>query len=138
MAPLDGPARSRARVVLEIPDHVLAVDTHDVREGGRDVHRCGPKDTPDYLVETHWYRIAEPDFACFTETLDIGPERLSTSLIAYMLVPDGAGTRLTVHVDIVSYAGAEAIPEHQAGWTSALDRLTRMVAEGQLGTEVTA
>lgn len=113
-------------------DHVLSVEMHAVREGGRDVHRCGPKHAPDYLVETHWYRLAGPVFACFTETLDIGPDRLSTSLITYTLEQEGSDTRLLVHVDIVSYAGAEAIPEHQAGWTSALDRLVRMVKDGRL------
>ncbi|MEM0946368.1 MAG: SRPBCC domain-containing protein [Pseudomonadota bacterium] len=112
-------------------DHVLHVDKHDVREGGRDRHRCGPKDAPDYTVETHWYRLVEPAFACFTETLDIGPERLSTSLVTYAVQPADTGTRLIVEVSIVSYAGDEAIPEHEAGWTSALDRLVALVAGGQ-------
>ena len=107
-------------------DHVLVLDAHDLREGGRDRHCCGPADAPEYIVDTHWYHRAGPEAACFTETLVAGGQRLSVSLVSYGLSDTGAGTDLVVDVTVASLAGEDITKDHEEGWTSALGRLARI------------
>ncbi|MCH2164046.1 MAG: hypothetical protein MK098_05265 [Marinovum sp.] len=51
-------------------DHILVLDRHDLRPGGTDLHRCGPKENPEFTVE-NTFHLAEPDMACFCECLDV-------------------------------------------------------------------
>ena len=104
-------------------DDTLVVDKSDLREGGQDRHRCGPSDAPDYVVDTTWYRLVAPDAACFTETVRAGGETFSTSLVTYGLAKTDAGVDLTIELTVTSFAGPEAIAEHEDGWASALARL---------------
>ena len=104
-------------------DHVLHLETADLREDGQERHRCGPKDNPEYIVDTRWYKIAGPTCAAFTEMLTFGGERVSVSLVTYDLNPTADGTSLDIGVTVTSFEGPEMIAEHEAGWTSALDRL---------------
>ncbi|MGX9357279.1 SRPBCC domain-containing protein [Roseobacteraceae bacterium S113] len=108
---------------------VLHVDVHDLQEGGRDLHRCGPKDAPAYEVETCWYRLAAPELACFSETVIAEQTRYSASMITYGLSQTPGGTALTIDVHVSSFSGPEGIADHQDGWTAAVENLTRMVAE---------
>lgn len=104
-------------------DDVLILESHDLREGGRDLHRCGPSDAPAYTVETVWFRLLAPDLACFSETVDAGGMRIATSLVTYGLAPTASGSTLIVDVYVSSFVGTEALADFEAGWTSALDRL---------------
>ena len=108
---------------------VLVMEKNDLRDDGREVHRCGPADDPMFTVDTRWYRLAAPADACFTETLTFQGARAFTSLVTYHLAADGAGSTLDVHVAVTSFDGDEVFGEVEAGWTSALDRLqARLVA----------
>lgn len=107
-------------------DHQLFVDAADLREGGQDRHRCGPVEAPEYVVDTTWYRLSAPTAACFTETVRAAGQTFSTSLVTYGLTPSDAGTQLTISLTIASFAGRDAIAEHEDGWTSALSRLKRL------------
>lgn len=113
------------------PDHVLHLDKADLRENGQERHRCGPKEAPDYCVDTHWYKLSSPDVATFTEALEFGGERVSVSLVSYDLSASDTGTDLIVTVAVTSFEGPEMIDEHKTGWTSALDRLVTDVAAGK-------
>lgn len=106
-------------------DHVLVSDTADLRGGGNEVHRCGPKDDPEYVVHTYWYRLDAPAFACFTETLEFSGMLGATSLVTYDIEGDGEGTTLTVYVTVSSFTGEDMVPDFKEGWTSGLDRLVR-------------
>lgn len=108
-------------------DDVLLMDYHDIQEGGRDQHRCGPKENPAYTVQTDWFRIDGPGFACFTETVDAEGMRIATSLVTYALASKTGGTELLVDVYVSSFVGPEALPDFEAGWTSALARLTKII-----------
>jgi uncharacterized protein YndB with AHSA1/START domain len=123
---------ARARELWGAPsdDHVLHVDATDLRVDGQDLHRCGPKDAPDYTVATRWYRLDGPEAACFTETVEAGGARIATSLVSYGLAAEGKGTRLTVEVATSSFVGPEALDDFEAGWTSGLNRLDRLVTDG--------
>ena len=116
---------ARTRWGAPSDDAVLILTESDLREGGRDHHRCGPAEAPHFEVSTRWYRLAAPDLACFTETIEAGGEIHATCLVTYVLTGDGAGTALTVVVAVSSFSGEETIADVEAGWTSALDRLAR-------------
>ena len=104
---------------------VLEIDKADLREDGEDRHRCGPKDNPEFIVDTRWYRLAGPDVAAFTETLIFQGQRASVSLVSYALTGDDANSAVTIEVSVTSFEGPEMIGEHEHGWTGALDRLQR-------------
>ncbi len=104
-------------------DTVLIVESADVRVGGQDRHRCGPADAPEFLVDTRWYDLAEPERAVFTETLIFGGEAAFTSLVTYSLEQDGSGTKLSLTVAVSSFSGPEALAEIQQGWHGGLENL---------------
>ena len=108
-------------------DHVLVVDSHDVRVGGTDTHRCGPKDNPEFEVETRWYHIDAPNRACFTENLVVGGKALSVSLVTYTVAASDKGAHLNVDVSVSSHIGPEMLDEYQAGWTSGFNRLMKLI-----------
>lgn len=108
---------------------VLTMENADTREGGRERHRCGPAEAPDFLVETRWYRLAGPDMAVFTETLFVGDDRIFTSLVTYGVSAFGDGAVLNVTVAVSSFTGPEAFDEIEAGWTGGLANLDALVAK---------
>lgn len=106
---------------------VLVVDTADVRVGGQDRHRCGPADAPEFVVDTRWYDLAQPERAVFTETLVIGGEAVCTSLVTYSLTASSDGTDLSVTVAVSSFSGPDTLEEFRHGWGGGLDNLERHV-----------
>lgn len=108
---------------------VLILDKADLREGGQERHRCGPKEAPDFIVDTHWYHLDAPERACYTETLTIGDARLAVSLVTYRLAAADAGCHLTVDVAVSSMTDDPVTEDFHGGWTSGLDRLERMIAD---------
>ncbi len=113
-------------------EHVLTLVTSDVVEGGFDQHRCGPKNNPDFVVDTRWYRLDAPHTAAFTERLHAGEGSWSVSLVGYELTPATGGTDLKIDVSVLSFEGPEMVGEHEGGWTSALGRMEAMIADGRL------
>ena len=113
-------------------DAVLVLDTADLREGGQERHRCGPADNPEFTVDTHWYHIEAPIRACFTETVTAGGQRFAVSLVTYTLEGTDSATTLTADVAVASMTGEDMQGDFHSGWTSGLDRLERLIAEGTL------
>ena len=110
------------------PSMVLTVDTIDTRVGGIERHHCGPKDNPEFEVETRWYDLTMPERAVFTETLIFGGEAVATSLVTYALSVSGDGTTLDVTVAASSFSGPETLDEMKAGWAGGLDLLVSYAA----------
>lgn len=108
---------------------VLVMDKADVRVGGQDMHRCGPKDAPDFEIATRWYDLTAPERAVFTETLLVGGASIFTSLITYGLVAEAEGTALSITVAVSSFAGPEALEEVATGWDGGLANLVRHCAK---------
>ncbi|MCI5112248.1 MAG: SRPBCC domain-containing protein [Marivita sp.] len=125
---------SKSRELWGAPsdDAVLVLETTDLREGGQERHRCGPADNPEFTVDTHWYHIDAPTRACFTETVIAGGQRFGVSLVTYVLAPDDPATTLTVDVAVASMTGEDMQGDFDAGWTSGLDRLERLIRSGEL------
>lgn len=111
------------------PDMPLVAELSDLREGGQDRLRFGPEDAPEFIVETRWYRLAAPQRAVFTETLLAGGAAMFTSLVTYVLEPNGAETDLHLTVAVSSFEGADALEEVKAGWDGGLANLEQYVAD---------
>ena len=113
-------------------DVVLIMDVADLREGGQERHRCGPADNPEFVVDTHWYHLDTPKSACFSETVSAGGTRFGVSLVTYALTGAETGSVLTVDVAVASMTGEDMVGDFEEGWTSGLNRLTRMIEDGTL------
>lgn len=107
---------------------MLVTDYADVQVGGQDQHRFGPKDAPEFVVQTRWYDLAAPARAVFTETLIFGDAAVCTSLVTYALEADGAQTKLAITVAVSSFSGAEALDEVAQGWVGGIDNLESYAA----------
>lgn len=105
---------------------VLEVDKTDFRVGGHEMHRCGPKEAPEFTVDTRWYRIEAPSDAVFTETVHADGMTMATTLVTYRITPQGSGARLDVHVAVSSFVGAEGMDEFRAGWEAGLTNLAAL------------
>lgn len=125
---------ARAREAWGAPsdDAVLVLDVEDLREGGKERHRCGPADNPDFVVDTHWYHLDPPRLACFTETVTAGGTRIGVSLVTYGLDAHPTGTALSVDVCVSSMIGEAIGDDFRSGWTSGLDRLEILLKKGVL------
>lgn len=109
---------------------VLSMDITDLREGGFERHFCGPKDAPEFEIETRWYRLNGPAAACFSESLVIGGERIFTSLVTYTLTPRDGKTALGVDVAITGFVEGEDMTQDVTdGWTSGLAKLEALAAD---------
>ncbi|MGR3500858.1 SRPBCC domain-containing protein [Pseudaestuariivita sp.] len=121
-------AKARENWGAPSDDHVLTVEASDLREGGAERHRCGPKEDPMFLVDTRWYKLMPGTSACYTETLHFGGEIASVSLATYRLTETAKGTDLSVTVAITSFTEDAPISEHEEGWNSGFDRLVRLAS----------
>jgi len=107
---------------------MLETDDADLRVGGKDRHRFGPVDAPEFVVETRWYNLTLPERAVFTETLVFGGEAVSTSLVTYVLHSEGKKTTLDITVAVSSFSGTETLDEIQQGWVGGVDNLQSYAA----------
>lgn len=122
-------ANMRERWGAPSADMILKVETRDLKVGGIERHICGPKENPEFEVETRWYRLDAPSDASFTETIEIGGGAIATSLVTYRLKPSDKGSDLFVHVSISSFCGPEAASEFKDGWNGGLSNLETLVQE---------
>ena len=122
-------ANMRERWGAPSPEMILKVVTSDLSIGGIERHMCGPKENPEFEVETRWYRLDTPFDAAFTETVEIGGGAIATSLVTYRLEEKEKGSKLFVHVAVSSFCGPEASSEFKDGWLGGLKNLEALVAE---------
>lgn len=118
-----------ARRVWNAPsdDVVIEIDACDIRPGGREVARCGPKDNPEFTATADFHVVDGPGRLVLTETLTVGGDMLSLSLVTQEIRPDDMGSHLKVTLQIVSLTGPETLAGYAEGWTGALDNLTRLL-----------
>lgn len=120
-----------AREVWGAPDDstVMQIDSFDLRPGGREVSRCGPAQSPEFLVTTDFHVIDAPTRLICTETLDFGEGPVSVSLITQDIVGRDVGSHLTVTLQIASLIGPDMAADYQTGWNGGLDNLARLAEQ---------
>ncbi|SIO05700.1 SRPBCC domain-containing protein [Vannielia litorea] len=98
----------------------------DIRPGGRELSRCGPKDNPEFEVTTDFHHLDAPALLVFTETIRIDGAPLSCGLCSIEITPEGTGSHLTVTAQLSSLIGDEMAAGYTQGWTAALANLARL------------
>ncbi|MEL6913971.1 MAG: SRPBCC domain-containing protein [Pseudomonadota bacterium] len=110
-------------------DATLVVEeASELSEGGYERHRCGPKDNPEFVVETRWYSLQDSELATFTETLLTGGHRIFTTLVTYGLTPVKTGTRLDIEIAISGFSDEDMRADIEEGWTAGLATLDKLAA----------
>ena len=118
----------RARLGTPSEAAALIYDEADFRVGGRDTFRCGSKDDPQYLGETHYHDIVPDSRIVSSETIDAAGVRLSAALNTMTFEADGSGTRILVIVQMISFNGDGMIAGTSMGTDAALDNLVNAMA----------
>ncbi len=121
----------REREIWSAPsDRVeVKIDQSDMRPGGLERARCGPRGDMQWDLITYYHVIDAGQVITFTEILSERGTTLTAALVtfAFSPLPEG-GTRLKLTDQITSFVGAEAAAGHRMGYTQALhnlaDRLT--------------
>ncbi|MEL6808267.1 MAG: SRPBCC domain-containing protein [Pseudomonadota bacterium] len=124
-AALTNPADRMAWGPPDVDTVVIIEDQPEAAPGVREMSRCGPRDNPYVDVTTDWIVMEAPTRLIYAETLSAEGETLGCSLATFELSPDGAGTSMRVHIQIVNFAGDEMMGEFEGGWTHALDNLSK-------------
>jgi uncharacterized protein YndB with AHSA1/START domain len=115
---------ARARWSAPSEDELI-YDAADFRAGGQDVFRCGPKGDLRFRGETRYLVIVSNACVVSSETVDMEGQRLAVSLATLDFEAAENGTKLTVTVQMVSFAGSGMIEGTEYGYKSALDNLSR-------------
>lgn len=111
----------------------LVFDETDFRVGGLDISRCGPVGNLIYRVDTRYQDIVPERRIISTEAVSQGPNLLSVSLITVEFEPAGNGTHLVLTDQIAAYGSGSMIAGSKAGFTAALDNLTKELEREQAG-----
>ena len=104
-------------------------DATDFRVGGSDVFRCGAKDDPQFHGITTYYDIVPKARIVSTEMVSTGGKTLFVTLTTTALEPAGAGTKITVTVQVTSFVGEGAAKGITEGQNGALDNLVKFIGE---------
>ncbi|MBL6613503.1 MAG: SRPBCC family protein [Reyranella sp.] len=121
-------ADPKARAKWDVPGRwVIAEQTFDFREGGRELKRFGPKDDPRFLAEKVYRDIVPDRRIVFSYAMTAHDVPVSTSLTTVELAADGQapheGTRLLLVEQIVFLDGNDNVANREEGLSSMLDKI---------------
>jgi len=103
----------------------IEYEAADFREGGRDVSRCIEPGNEDYIAVVNYIDLRRDQRIVFAEDVSHGAKRVSAALITVELSANGAGSRLSLTMQIASFDGANMEQGYQFGWNAALDNLAK-------------
>ncbi|WP_226780284.1 SRPBCC domain-containing protein [Oceaniglobus trochenteri] len=109
-------------------DSVLIIDEYDLRPGGHEKIRCGPKDSPDFNTLGQFH-VVTPEFFCLTETLAVGGETMSISLCSHEISATATGSLLRLTLQITSLVGPEMFKDFSNGWSASLANLAALASD---------
>jgi uncharacterized protein YndB with AHSA1/START domain len=121
---------ARARWSPPSDTAILIYDEAEFRVGGSDVFRCGAKTDPRYRGETRYHDIVANRRIVWTEVIDELDKRLSVTVTTLELEPDGERAKFKLTVQLAALDGRAIIEGTKAGYTGALDNLTRELQRG--------
>ena len=116
---------SDARQLWNSPgDDATVTVTHPAKTapGARETALVEMPGEPDTVVHTDWTTVTE-DTIAYAETLEVEGAPLATSLATATLAADGDGTKVTLEVALVSYAGQEMLEGYRMGYEAAYESL---------------
>ncbi len=118
-----GDVEARKRWGRPSPDVIIVYDKADFRVGGLDDSRCGTPDDLRFRAVVRYLEITPDRRIIFAEHVTEAGVARAASLITVDFTPDGAGTRLTLTLQVSSIDGPEMLQGYRQGWEPALDNL---------------
>ena len=124
-------AEPRARAKWDVPGRwVIAEQSFDFREGGRELKRFGPRDDPRFLADKLYTDIVPDRRIVFSYFMTARDVPISVSLTTIELAPDGQGTRLLLVEQIVFLDGNDNVANREEGLSSMLDKIGEWLLAG--------
>jgi uncharacterized protein YndB with AHSA1/START domain len=117
-------AEPKARAKWDVPGRwVIAEQTFDFREGGREVKRFGPQGDPRLVADTLYLDIVPQRRIVFSYSMTSRGTPISVSLTTIELSSSDGGTHLLLTEQIVFLDGNDNIANREEGLASMLDKI---------------
>jgi uncharacterized protein YndB with AHSA1/START domain len=117
-------AEPKARAKWDVPGRwVIAEQTFDFREGGRELKRFGPKDDPHLAADTLYLDIVPPRRIVFSYSMKSRGMAISVSLTTIEIAAEDKGTQLLLTEQIVFLDGQDNAANREEGLASMLDKI---------------
>jgi uncharacterized protein YndB with AHSA1/START domain len=121
-------AEPKARAKWDVPGRwVIAEQTFDFREGGRELKRFGPQDDPRLVVDTLYIDVVPERRIVFSYSMTSRGTPISVSLTTIDLSPapssGGKDTHLLLTEQIVFLDGNDNAVNREEGLASMLDKI---------------
>ena len=113
------------RAIWGVPSETAVVlyDQAEFRVGCTDIARCGDRSDPRYRAVTRYLDIVPERRIVWSEVVDEQGNAFGASLVTVDLEPEGAGTALTVTIQVASFVGDAMIEGTRQGYEASLDTL---------------
>ncbi len=120
-------AEPEARAKWDVPGRwVIAEQTFDFREGGRELKRFGPRDEPHFVADTLYLDIVPSRRIVFSYAMTSRATPISVSLTTIEISPDGGDTHLLLTEQIVFLDGNDNAANREEGLASMLDKIGQL------------
>ena len=117
-------AEPKARAKWDVPGRwVIAEQTFDFREGGREVKRFGPKGDPRLVADTLYLDIVPQRRIVFSYSMTSRGTPISVSLTTIEISTDEKDTHLLLIEQIVFLDGNDNAANREEGLASMLDKI---------------
>jgi uncharacterized protein YndB with AHSA1/START domain len=117
-------AEPKARAKWDVPGRwVIAEQTFDFREGGRELKRFGPKDDPRLVADTLYLDIVPQRRIVFSYSMTSRGTPISVSLTTIEISADDRDTHLLLTEQIVFLDGNDTAANREEGLESMLDKI---------------
>jgi uncharacterized protein YndB with AHSA1/START domain len=117
-------AEPEARAKWDVPGRwVIAEQSFDFREGGRERKRFGPQDDPRLLADTLYLDIVPQHRIVFSYSMTSRGRPISVSLTTVELSPDGRNTHLLLTEQVAFLDGNDNAANREEGLASMLDKI---------------
>ena len=121
-------AEPQARAKWDVPGRwVIAEQTFDFREGGRELKRFGPTDDPRFVADTLYIDIVPPRRIVFSYLMTSRGTPISVSLTTIEISADAKQTHLLLTEQIVFLDGQDNAANREEGLASMLDKIGEML-----------
>ena len=117
-------AEPEARTKWDVPGRwVIAEQSFDFREGGRERKRFGPQDDPRLVADTLYLDIVPQRRIVFSYSMTSRGTPISVSLTTIEISPDGRNTHLLLTEQVAFLDGNDNAAKREEGLASMLDKI---------------
>ena len=113
------------RAIWGVPSETAVViyEQAGFRVGGTDIARCGERSDPRYRAVTRYPDIVFERRIVWSEVVDEQGNAFGASLVTVDLEPEGAGTAMTLTIQVASFVGDAMIEGTRQGYEASLGYL---------------